>query len=95
MKGGRREGAGRKKGSKNKKTIDLLASVAKQGVTPLQFMLAIMNNPKKSPALRADMAKAAAPYVHARLGAIEHTGKNGKPIEYKVTARIVRGGAPT
>jgi len=27
------------------------------------------------------MARAAAPYVHRKLGAIEHTGKDGGPIE--------------
>ena len=30
--------------------------------------------------LRADMAKAAAPYFHPRLNAIEHTGENGPVI---------------
>ena len=30
--------------------------------------------------LRADMAKAAAPYFHPRLNAIEHTGEEGGPL---------------
>jgi hypothetical protein len=57
-----------------------LAAVAKAkadanaSLTPLELMLSIMRNPDASLAVRADMAKAAAPYCHARLQAIEHSG---------------------
>jgi hypothetical protein len=36
---------------------------------------------------RDDMAKAAAPFMHPRLNAIAHTGKDGEPI------RVVFSGA--
>lgn len=38
-----------------------------------------------------EAAKASAPYIHARLAAIEHTGKNGGAIEFRqVERKIVR-----
>lgn len=52
------------------------------GITPLEYMLKIMRDETQSPTFRADMAKAAAPYVHPRLATIEHNGKDGGPIQY-------------
>lgn len=73
-KGGARPGAGRKKGSPNKKTAELQAQVIASGETPLSFMLRVMRDPKKSWGVRMDMAKAAAPYVHAKLASVEIAG---------------------
>jgi hypothetical protein len=56
---------GRQKGSKNKRTRALDAA-AQQGEVPLDYMLKVMRDPKAAPYRRDDMAKAAAPYVHAR-----------------------------
>lgn len=91
--GGARPGSGCKKGSTHKATkkraeIALLALDA--GVTPLEYMLEIMRAPVPDDAdtaakailagLRFEAAKAAAPYVHPRLAAVEHTGKDGSPL---------------
>ena len=62
---------GRKKGSRNKKTAVQVAEIEATGETPLQYMLRIMRDEKTDDALRADMAKAAAPYVHPKLSSIE------------------------
>lgn len=51
-----------------------------EGITPLDYMLSVMRDEAEEPTRRADMAKAAAPFVHPRLAAIEHTGKDGGPI---------------
>jgi hypothetical protein len=72
-------GSGRKKGSKNKRQtalkraaeVDVQATLS--GDTPLEFMLNIMRDPKQDVAMRADMAKAAAPYVHPRLATTDVT----------------------
>lgn len=72
--GGKRAGAGRKKGAIGNKTRELLEAVAKTGETPLDFMLRVMRDPKKPWAARMDMAKSAAPYVHAKLASIEVAG---------------------
>lgn len=72
---------GRKKGSRNKASAAKAAEIAASGLTPLDYMLDVMRNAEMPPDRRDDMAKAAAPYVHPKLGAIEHTGKDGDPIK--------------
>ena len=42
MKGGKREGSGRKPGSKNIKTLEQVKAVEETGITPLQFLLSVM-----------------------------------------------------
>ena len=66
-KGGKRTGAGRKVGSKSKKTIELLEAVESTGVTPLQFILSTMRDPNQPIEIRIDAAKSAAPYVHSKM----------------------------
>lgn len=77
---GRKTG-GRKKGTPNKATAEKAAAVAASGLSPLDYMLQIMRDESKPDGLRASMARDAAPYVHPRLAAIEHTGKGGGPVE--------------
>ena len=43
---------------------------------PLEYMLTVLNNKKAPPEERAEMAKAAAPYVHPRLSSVEMKLKN-------------------
>lgn len=76
----RTSGQGRPKGAKNKKTLELQRRVAKGGISPLDYMLKVMRNPRADLARRDDMGKAAAPYVHARLSSVEATGKDGSPL---------------
>jgi len=45
------------------------------GVSPLEFMLQVMRNVAEEAPRRLDAAKAAAPYLHARLSAVEHSGE--------------------
>lgn len=89
--GGPRRGAGRKPGSATAKTRLIADRAAEQGITPLEFMLNVMRQePPETEdervrqsyvAMRFEAAKAAAPYIHPRLAAIEHFGPNGGPIE--------------
>lgn len=72
--GGKREGAGRPAGSVNKASAERQAEIAASGLTPLEYMLQLMRNEALDEAKRLDAAKAAAPYVHPRLAAIEHSG---------------------
>jgi hypothetical protein len=76
---------GRKKGTPNRATAAKAAQIAETGITPLEFMLQKMRDENEMPAIRADMAKAAAPYVHPKLANIEHTGKDGGPIQIEYT----------
>lgn len=72
---------GRKKGTPNKATAQVAAEIAATGETPLEFMLKRMRDEAADPLMRFEAAKAAAPYVHPKLAAIEHTGKDGGPIQ--------------
>lgn len=69
--GGRRPGAGRPAGAKNKKTQAVIDAAKEKGELPLEFMLRVMRDKSKPFDLRSDMAKSAAPYLHARLSSVE------------------------
>lgn len=83
-KGGKREGAGRKKGVPNKRSAEVAAKVESTGITPLDFMLEVMRRPYPEDATTADKltldamrfeaAKAAAPYVHSKLATVNMQG---------------------
>lgn len=100
MRGGKRTGSGRKTGSKNAKTAEIAQKAMEAGLTPLEYMLDLLR--KEAPAdadalvkasyasLRFEAAKAAAPYCHPRLNAIQHQGHDGGPL----TVEIVRFAGP-
>ena len=78
--GGSRVNAGRKAGSVTVRTREVANAVALSGMTPLEYLTSIYQDVGADEAARRDAAKAAAPYVHARLNAIELAGKDGKAI---------------
>lgn len=75
--GGSRAGAGRKASGANKMHQAARESALASGQSPLDFMLEVMRDAEEDRAKRLDAAKAAAPYLHARLTAIEHSGDVG------------------
>mgnify|MGYP001569413853 CR=1 FL=1 len=79
--GGKRSGAGRRKGSKTQRVQEIAAKAAEEGISPLEVMLGAMRAawPHDRDAA-ARFAKDAAPYIHPRLAAVEHTGKDGKDL---------------
>lgn len=87
---GRKTG-GRVKGVPNKATAKKAAAIAASGLSPLDYMLNVMRDAGQEPAVRLDAAKSAAPYVHPRLAAIEHTGKGGGPVELVLTGSDIDG----
>ena len=90
--GGARKNAGRKPGAATTKTREIANKAIEEGVSPLEYMLGIMRAPEietEDPklmmdqwAMRFEAAKAAAPYVHPRLAAVEmnHGTQEGDPI---------------
>lgn len=92
--GGRRPGAGRKPGSATKKTREVADRAAASGITPLEVMLEAMESFRNAGDLEkaASFAKDAAPYLHPRLAAVQHAGKDGGPIESegKLVVEFVR-----
>lgn len=69
--GGARPGAGRKPSALTRRTREIAEKAAEGGITPLDFMLEIMRDDSLSQDDRFEAAKAAAPYIHPRLAAIE------------------------
>lgn len=77
MRGGRRPGAGRPKGSvarHRKLANEATIKAVGDGMTPLEYLLGIMRNEQEPVERRLDAAKAAAPYVHPRLACTELSG---------------------
>jgi len=62
---------GRQKGSRNKNTAKRKAEIAASGLTPLEYMLGVLRDPEIDAHRRDEMAKAVAPYLHARLASAE------------------------
>src|SRR5262245_13348598 len=72
--------AGRVPGSRNFISTEQkrrIAAANNHGMSPLEYLLAVFQDTTLSDSLRLDAAKAAAPYVHPRLSAIEHSGAIG------------------
>ena len=81
--GGKRAGAGRKPGSATKRTREIADAAAAEGVTPLEVMLKAMREHYDAERWdeAAAVAKDAAPYMHPKLAAIEHSGKDGGALQ--------------
>ena len=70
---------GRPRGSRNKRTKALIEAAQAGGELPLDYMLRVMRDPSAAEKRRDEMAKAAAPYVHAKLSSIEHSPLQDQP----------------
>jgi hypothetical protein len=71
---------GRTKGTKNKRTREI--EERSNGITPLEYMLKVMRDSKKPVEVRCEMAKAAAPYLHAKRAPENKQGRIMPPIVY-------------
>ena len=84
MAGGFRNGAGRPKGSSNAKASSVkafVAEAARVGVTPLEYLLSVMNDAAVDPVRRDRAAIAAAPFLHQKPDVF------GKKIQADIDAR--------
>jgi len=61
---------GRPKGSQNKNRNTGIIIAQRKGVSPLEFLLSVMDDEDNDLSVRMDAAKAATPYLHARLSQI-------------------------
>ena len=83
--GGARPGAGRKKGGANRINDEARKKALDDGLSPLEYLIGVMRDIRQDDARRLDAAKAAAPYVHARLANVAHTGEDNKgPVRIEV-----------
>jgi hypothetical protein len=86
MKGGKPKGSpktgGRMKGSKNKRTKELLEKAKAGGQSAIEFMLEVMRDTKNDTEMRLDAAKAVAPYLHAKRAPEDRGGNTVPPMFY-------------
>ena len=68
--GGFRPGAGRKKGSVSKMSEGARAIALAGGQSPLDYLLSVMRDINNDLSTRLDAAKAAAPFLHAKLSTV-------------------------
>jgi hypothetical protein len=80
-KGGARKGAGRPKGSKDRRKAAVLEAALAGNETPLAYMMRIFNDPAEPKEMRFRAAKECAPFVHARLAPIAATPVYDQPAE--------------
>jgi hypothetical protein len=87
---------GRSKGTKNKVTLqkeaghaEIIAKAEAAGETPLEYMLRVMRTSEDTKRKDA-MAIAAAPFVHPKLAAIEHSGNDAKPMSFQIISGVPR-----
>lgn len=75
--GGKREGAGRKRGTVSEQTArrkEIIVKASAEGITPLEFMLKVLRDESKDFSDRYKAAVDAAPYMHPRLAATKVEG---------------------
>jgi hypothetical protein len=84
VRGGKREGAGRKPGSANKRTREIADAAAAEGLMPLEYMLSVLRDEEQAIDNRMWAAEKAAPYVHAKLSSVEHKGEGGGPMVLEI-----------
>lgn len=91
QKGGKRPGAGRKKGEPNKRTAEAVAQAEATGIMPVDYLLSVMRDEINEQRERVAAAIAAAPYVHAKLSSIDAkiTGADGGPLQMNWTIELV------
>src|SRR5215470_9794302 len=88
--GGKRPGAGRPRGAISKSTRAILEAAAAHGEMPLDYMLRVMRDPDAPAARRDEMAKAAAPYLHARLQPAPDAALDEGPVVPVLNVTIAR-----
>src|SRR5262245_2416288 len=77
--------AGRPKGALDKITQLQRKAALESGQSPLDYLLSIMRDENQSITVRLDAAKAAAPYLHPKLTAVEASLKTNEPIRVEVS----------
>jgi hypothetical protein len=80
---------GRQSGVANKRTREIVDAAIREGLTPLEYMLAVLRDENADPERRDEMAKAAAPYIHPRLASIEASHRIKSDVRNLSEAELV------
>ena len=73
---------GRKKGTPNKRTQEVIDKLADLDCDPITGMAKIALDEKNPPELRGRMFSELAQYIAPKRKAIEHTGESGEPVTF-------------
>lgn len=92
--GGFRPGAGRPKKGELPVMAEVKAEARKARMTPLEYMLSVMNDTEADAGRRDRMAVAAAPFVHARAEAAEPSKKAQRQANAERSASSGRFATP-
>jgi methanogenic corrinoid protein MtbC1 len=79
--GGVRPGSGRPIGAVAQIDREAREAALASGISPLDFLLAAMRDDQHEFSTRLDAAKAAAPYVHAKLASVVVQGDEDNPLK--------------
>jgi hypothetical protein len=92
---------GRQKGVANRRTREIADAAVKEGLTPLEYMLAVLRDKTVDAERRDRMAAAAAPYIHPRLANVEakidltgHEAALAELEEIEAAARLIPATLP-
>jgi len=83
--GGKRAGAGRPRGSLNRRTRAQLESSKALGITPLDYLLTVLRDEEAPRVERLMAARIAAPYIHSRMAARHELSVAKKGEEDRLT----------
>jgi hypothetical protein len=81
---------GRSKGTPNKATVAKRKEVEATGLTPLDYLISVYRDVGADEAKRIDAAKAAAPYLHAKLQPVDGKGDTAQTHLHEIRRTIVR-----
>ena len=82
----RKRRLGRPKGAPNRVNSEMRERILQSGISPLEYLIRLMRNSKATKERRDWAAAQAAPYPHARLAAMEVSGRVEVSHEDRVLA---------
>ncbi len=91
--GGARPGSGRPPGVQDLRNALMTKVLSEYKITPLQYMLSVLNGEDAEATSKADKqwaANAAAPYMHARLSQVNATTDNKHTIDTTEAAALTK-----
>lgn len=91
--GGKRQGAGRKRGSLSQRTQEIVAKASEDGILPLEYLLKTLRDENQSHDERFKAAVSAAPYMHPKLASVQHSGDQENPLALAIMASVPRADA--
>lgn len=70
----------------------MLAKAAAEGISPLEVMMSAMREAWESgdKDKAVQVAEKAAPYIHAKLAAVQHSGDAGNPVAMAIMSGVPR-----